>query len=267
MADARIRAADGDHRGALERCLMTETFSRHIGNDTLISYLVSIAVKAMGYRCMDDVVGQAVGDVALLEWLKRELATGSGHEVSPIRPLKFEREIALDTLRTDKVERLVDLLGESDEKKRAAIRARASEEELARGRRVYAERMTSMLDILGAGLPYEEAAPEMERLSDDLDPNAPGEWAAGALMPTIGRIYNLKTRSVSDARAIRIGVDICLQRAKNGKLPAALPAGSPKDPFSGKDFLYERTDGGFVLRCQRKEFGTERLNDYVFAVK
>ena len=267
VADARVRAADGDYRGALERCLMTETFSRHVGDDTLISYLVSIAVKAIGYWCMDDVVGQAVGDAPLLEWLKRELAMGSGHEVSPIRPLRFEREVVLDTLRTDKVERLVDLLGESDEKERAEVRARASEEELARGRRLYAERMTSMLDILGADLPYEEAAPEMERLSDDFDPNAPGEWAAGALMPTIGRVYTLKTRSVSDARAIRIGVEICLQKAKTGKLPAALPADSPKDPFSGKDFLYERTEDGFVLRCQRKEFGTERLNEYVFAVK
>jgi hypothetical protein len=216
---------------------------------------------------MDDVVGQAVGDAPLLEWLKRELAMGSGHEVSPIRPLKFEREIALDTLRMDKVEKLVDLLAESDEKKRAEVRARASEEELARGRRVYSERMTSMLDILGADLPYEEAAPEMERLSDDFDPNAPGEWAAGALMPTIGRIYTLTTRSVSDARAIRIGVEICLQKAKTGKLPAALPAGSPKDPFSGEDYVYERMDDGFVLRCRRKEFRTERLNEYVFSVK
>ena len=267
MADARIRAADGDYRGALGRCLMTETFSRHIGGDTLISYLVSIAVKAMGYRCMDDVVGQAVADAPLLEWLKRELAMGSAYEVSPLEPLKFEREIGLDTLRMDKLESLVDLLGESDEKKRAEVRARASEEELARGRRVYSERMTSMLDILGADLPYEEAAPEMERVSDDFDPNAPGEWAAGALMPTIGRIYTLKTRSVSDARAIRIGVEICLHKAKTGKLPAALPAGSPKDPFSGEDYVYERTDCGFVLRCRRKELGTDRLNEYVFSVK
>jgi len=99
VADARIRAADGDYRGALERCLLTETFSRHIGDDTLISYLVSIAVKAAGYGCMDDVVGQAVDDVALLQWLKRELSTGSGYEASPVRPLKFEREIGLDTFR------------------------------------------------------------------------------------------------------------------------------------------------------------------------
>ena len=34
MADARIHAVDGDYRGALERCLTTGTFARHIGDDT-----------------------------------------------------------------------------------------------------------------------------------------------------------------------------------------------------------------------------------------
>jgi hypothetical protein len=267
VADARVRAVDGDYRGALERCLMTETFSRHIGDDTLISYLVSIAVKAVGYRCMDDVVGQAADDAALLEWLKRELATGSGYEVSPMRPLKFEREIVMDTLRMDKIDQLATLLAEADEKVQAEIRARANEEELKLGRQVYSERVTSALEILVADGPYEETFTQLERLSEDLDPNAPGEWAAGALMPAIGRIYNLKTRSVSDARAIRIGVEICLQRAKTGRLPKALPVGSPKDPFSGKDFAYERTDDGFVLRCRQSEMKTERLHEYVFAVK
>ncbi|MEJ2703064.1 MAG: hypothetical protein P8Z79_11545 [Sedimentisphaerales bacterium] len=41
LADARVRAADGDYKGALERCLMTGTFARHIGDDTVISYLVN----------------------------------------------------------------------------------------------------------------------------------------------------------------------------------------------------------------------------------
>jgi len=267
MADARVRAADGDYRGALERCLMTETFSRHIGDDTLISYLVSIAVKAMGYRCMDDVVGQAVDDAPLLEWLKRELSTGSGYEVSPVRPLKFEREIALDTLRMEKIDHFITITNEMDEDVQAKIKARTSEEELALGRRLYSERAILALEILAADGSYEETFTQLERLSEDLDPNAPGEWAAGLLMPAIGRIYNLKTRSVSDARAIRIGVEICLQRAKTGQLPKALPAGSPKDPFSGKEFAYERTDGGFVLRCRAKEMKTERLHEYAFAVK
>ena len=82
IADARIRAADGDYRGALERCLMTGTFARHIGDDTLISYLVSIAVRGLEYRCMQDIMGQAASDAKLLQWLKNELATAGDVIVS-----------------------------------------------------------------------------------------------------------------------------------------------------------------------------------------
>ena len=42
IADGRIRAADGNYNGALERCLVTCTFARHVGDDTLVSYLVSL---------------------------------------------------------------------------------------------------------------------------------------------------------------------------------------------------------------------------------
>jgi len=44
LTDARIRAADGDYRAALERCLMTGKFARHVGDDTFTLYLVSTAV-------------------------------------------------------------------------------------------------------------------------------------------------------------------------------------------------------------------------------
>ena len=49
IADARIRASDGNYKGALERCLMTGTFARHMGDDTVISYLVYLAVRTLGY--------------------------------------------------------------------------------------------------------------------------------------------------------------------------------------------------------------------------
>ena len=100
IADARIRAADGNYRGALERSLTTCTFARHVGDDTLISYLVSLAVRNMGYKCMQDVLGQVGRDAELLRWLRTELSTSSIEALSPARPLKIEMEIvtAHDTL-------------------------------------------------------------------------------------------------------------------------------------------------------------------------
>ncbi|MHC4324156.1 MAG: hypothetical protein ACYSUX_07775, partial [Planctomycetota bacterium] len=85
VADARTRAADGDYRGALERCLVTETFACHISDDTLISYLVTISVRAMAYKCIQDVAALAADDADLLQWLKNELAKSPINTISVIR--------------------------------------------------------------------------------------------------------------------------------------------------------------------------------------
>jgi hypothetical protein len=42
----------------------------------------------------------------------------------------------------------------------------------------------------------------------------------------------------------------------------ALPAGLPKDAFSGKDFKYEKTKDGFVLRCRGRDLGKDELYQY-----
>jgi len=268
IADARVRAADGDCAGALERCLMTDTFARHIGDDTLISYLVSIAVQNMGYKCMTDVIGQASGDAPLLQWLKNELATTSGREATVVRPLKIEMEIALDTLRMENAEQYARLVvSEGDEEKQREILAQASEEVFAKARQIYAECATEALTVLGSSMPYDQVHARLHELMNGFDQNDPASAAAGALAPALARILTLKVRNEAQANAVKIGVEICLQKAESGKLPENLPAGSPKDPFSGADFEYERTDDGFVLRCPGKDLDKDITHEYVFEVK
>ena len=267
VADARVRAADGDCRGGLERCLMTDTLARHIGDDTLISYLVSIAVRNVGYKCMVDVVGQARGDVALLDWLKRELATTSEGQVTPIRPLKIEREIALSTLRMENVEQYARLVASEDEGKQQEILAQANEEAFAKARRVYAEVSAEALSVMASSMPYAEAHARLKVLADRFDPNDPASAAGGPLAPAMATILSVMVREGTRANAVKAGIDICLRKAKSGELPAALPAGLPKDLFSGEDFAYERTDDGFVLRCRGKDLERDTIQEYAFAVK
>ena len=38
----------------------------------------------------------------------------------------------------------------------------------------------------------------------------------------------------------------------------------PKDLFSGKDFIYEKTDTGFTLRCQGKDLAKDLIYEYEF---
>ena len=46
----------------------------------------------------------------------------------------------------------------------------------------------------------------------------------------------------------------------------SLPAGLPKDLFSGKDFLYEKTDAGFTLTGQGKDLDKDIVQKYEFKV-
>jgi len=61
-------------------------------------------------------------------------------------------------------------------------------------------------------------------------------------------------------------VDIYIINAKTGKLPDAIPASLPKDMFSGKDFEYEKTADGFILRCQGRDLLKDEVHEYEFKV-
>lgn len=267
IADARIRASDGDYKGALERCLMTGIFAHHVGDDTLVSYLVSLSVRAMVYKCMQDIIGQAVNDEELLGWLKNELATSSVYTLSPVKPLKIELEIVTDLMQMDNVEKLARVLADSDEKKMADIINKADKKTLEQARRVYSERIKSALTVFSTPMRYEQAHSKLKQLANNFDPNDPASAAAGAFIPALARILTLKIRTDTHANAIKAAIDICMTRAKTGRLPDALPMGLPKDVFSDKDFKYEKTTDAFVLSCRGKDLEKDETYKYEFKVK
>jgi len=267
IADARIRAADGDYRGALERCLMTGTFARHIGDDTLISYLVSIAVRGLEYRCMQDIMGQAASDAKLLQWLKNELATAGDVIVSPIRPMKIEIQIVLNVLQMENAQQYARVVSSgSDDKTQEEILATVNEEIFERARQLYLERANSALTVLSTPMPYDQAHMQLKELMDGFDPNDPSSAAAGALAPSLASVLTVKTRGQTHANAIKVAIEVLLSHARTGRLPNALPVGLPKDAFSGKDFEYDKTKDGFVLRCRAKDLTRDEIHQYEFKV-
>jgi hypothetical protein len=263
IADARIRAADGNYKEALERCLMAGTFARHIGDETFISYLVSRSVRGLAYKCMQDVVGRSAGDAELLQWLKDELAASDIVTLSPVRPLKNEMEIVSDLLRMENVEKLARALAGSDEKKAAVIIRKADEKILERARRMYTERMSSALAVLSTSMPYEQAVAQLKQVAD-FDPNDPSSQIVQAFIPGLDKIFSQKTAIETHANAITAGIEILLSRAKTGQLPDALPPGLPTDAFSGKDFEYAKTKEGFTLRCPGRDLDVYR---YEFKIR
>jgi len=266
IADARIHAADGNYRAALERCLMAGTFARHVGDDTLISYLVSIAVRDLEYKCMRDIMGRAASDAELLRWLKNELAASGPVVVSPVRPMKIEIEIVNNLMQMENIEKLARVLADSDEKKVAQIVEGADEKSLERARRIYSERMNSALTVLSTPMPYEQAHSRLKRLAD-FDQDDPVAMAAKFFTPALDKVLSQRTGIETHANAIKTAIDVLLIHAGTGRLPDALPSGLPQDVFSGKDFEYEKTKEGFILRCRAKSLVADKIQEYEFKIK
>jgi hypothetical protein len=178
--------------------------------------------------------------------------------------LKFEQEICMDTLRMENAAEYARAIAQGDEQE---ILAGASEELFARARKIYGDCVTEGLAILAGSTPYVRAHPRLKELSDTFDPNDPAAGAAGALIPSLARMLTLKVRAEAQSNAMKAGVELCLRKAETGNLPTALPAGFPKDPFSGEDFEYERVDDGFILRCQVKDLDKDIRYEYAFKLK
>lgn len=264
IADARVQAVDGDYRGALERCLMMERFALHVGDDTLISYLVTTALRNLACTCMKDVISQAAGDVELLRWLKKELAKSKVNTLSLIRPMKLEIESVTELMQMENIKELAQMLADSDEKKMAEIISKTDSKLLQKARQVYSERMNSMVEVLETAMPYEQAYSKLANLAGDLDSSDPTATAARYFIPAINKVFSQKTWIETQDNAIKAGIQILLDRARTGQIADELPAGLPKDLFSGKDFKYEKTKDGFILHCRDKDLGKDELYQFEF---
>jgi hypothetical protein len=269
LADARIHAFDGDHRGALERCLQIDRLARHIGDDPLISYIVAVAVQRLEYQCMNDIIAMASQDADLLWWLKNELAAAGPTKLSAAAPLKNEMEIVLNLMQMDKLDKLTSVIAMAAQKDNDMTESLASVDEatLARARQLYSGYLTSAMAVLGGTKPYGQAYGELTAPIGEPDPKDPAAAIVRAIMPGMPSILSVKTVAETCANATRAGLEVCLQRAETGRLPQVLPEGLPKDPFSGQDFQYERTAKGFVLRCRGKDLAKDKTYEYAFTVK
>ena len=208
--------------------------------------------------------GPAAGDAGILQWLKNNLDKSSINIPTPVRPLKIEIEIVTDLMRIENVEKFAWIMAVSNEKKAKEIIKKADEKTLEQAKRIYSERMNSALTVLSTPMPYEQAHSRLEQLTDDFDENDPTSKTAGAFMPALTKILTLKTRAEAHANAIKAGIEVLLDRARTGQFADTLPAGLPKDPFSGEDFKYEKTKDGFILSCPGKDLGKNELYQFEF---
>ena len=83
----------------------------------------------------------------------------------------------------------------------------------------------------------------------------------------LDRHYPFLIGHQAHTNGIKAAVEVYLTLAKTERLPEKLPDFLPKDPFTGRDFVYETTDEGFALRCQGEEFLRRKNRFLEFKVK
>jgi len=272
-AEIRILAAEGDYRQALDRCLTLRKISHHMGDETIISLLVSMSIDRMADNHIQYLLADMPQDLQTLTWLKNQLIVIESRTLSSKATLKYEKELSLEHMHLDKLKELVEIvIGEpvAPDSKEAEQLRKADKAFIEKTRDYYINHMDVLQTILSTPMTYEKTYTELKNLSEQPQKDVTENTAASItsiVAPAFGRLYSIEIRDKTLSNAIRAAVEVYITKAKTGQLPEDLPAGLPKDLFSGKDFKYEKTKDGFVLRCRSKDLEKDETYKYEFKVK
>jgi len=256
-ADARMLAEKGDYKEALERCITVHKMGIHVGNDTVIQVVISSAIGSMANKCIVDILPHVSNNTETLEWLGGQLADISGRVPSMRAAIGNEAKFYFMSPadRKELIEGVRELGLSKDELDKAdKIFSQHNENEFYVRATEYYQGILSRVQI-AYDLPYPQATQAMEDLNKEIENTTkakPEAVMTRILFPGINQFVMIDIRNRTQFNAVLAGIDIYLVRAKTGKLPDELPAGLPKDLFSGKDFLYAKTGAGFTLTGQGK---------------
>jgi len=272
-AKAQILSENGDHKAALNKCLTIHKMANHVGEDLLISYLIATSLNSLANKHIAEVLSEMPEDLETLTWLKRRIVSISGNVASIKAAMIKEKEIAMHEIRKEKIDVILESMGDemlNDRTNANAIeKIRKGDDKFFRDSRYYYSNV--MTDaIVALDLPYLQSHKILEALNDRIQKEAkenPAAILTAILTPAATRICSVGTKNMTFFNAIKVALDIYVVKAKTGQLPDKLPAGLPKDLFSGKDFKYEKTKDGFVLSCRGKDLDKNETYKYEFKVK
>ncbi len=265
--DARMQAQRGDYRKALGRCISIYKMARHLNERPILGYLVGAAINAATNRCMTLILSDMPQDIETLTWLRDKLTEFDKRPFSIEPVLRWKREAGIISMSPEKIGNVVRSgLDDGPFKKKILQKILEADEQFFDRNKAY---WNKYMDAVQAAfdLPYLGAYSKLKQLdekpSKEFSKN-PDATLAAACSPTWWKIYTLSTRLGSHSNAIKAAIEIYIIKAKTGKLPDALPADLPRDLFSGKDFQYEKTKTGFILRCQGKDLDKDEAYEYEF---
>lgn len=244
--------------------------ARHINERPIICYLVTVAIKAANHRCMTQILSDMPQDIKTLTWLRDELDELDKRPFSIEPILRWKRQAGIISMSPDKIDNAVRSgLDDGPFKEKVLKKILEADEQFFDRNKAY---WNEYMDAVQAAfeLPYPQAYSKLKQLdekpSKEFSKN-PDATLTAACSPAWLKIYTISTRLGSHSNAVKAAIEIYIIKAKTGNLPDALPAGLPRDLFSGKDFEYEKTKDGFVLRCRSKDLDKDEAYEYEFKVK
>ncbi len=273
LADGRILAAEGNYRQALERCVSVYRMAGQLGDDVLVSVLVSAAITAQANKGVTAILERMPADAGTLTWLKGQLAAMPVATLGVEKSMAVERQVTADYMRPQRREELIKVLVESVNISEAGrvsedeIRKTATDTALQRAREYYANYMDSALVVLTGPMPYAEGYAKLQELTKRAEQDAakdPAVHLFRAAVPAMAKMYNTQVRHQADLHALQAAIDVYLAKAATGRVPGTLPAASPRDPYTGGQFKYEVTANGFVLRSGAKDLDKNEVREYRF---
>jgi len=273
VTDAQKLTEDGNIKEAFSRCLTAHRMANHLSSDDLlISNLVGIAIHAKSDKTIKNILSRTSNSAEMLVWLKGKIVTVSQKQSSLKTVLKAESEIAVREMRKEKLADILDLEPDGEIWKKLPADSlekikQGDEAFFKASRTYYTNFITTVQEILN--MPYPEAYRQLEELTQKSIKDAstnPGAVFAVIFAPTLTKLLSMEIRYKTSVNALDCALGIYAHKAGAGELPDEIPADSPKDLFSGKDFEYEKTKDGFVFRCRGKDLFKDEIHEYEFKV-
>jgi len=264
LLDAQIKAGEGNVEEAVEQSLACFRIARHIKKDTtIISSLVGISVEQLACEAIGSILSKHAVNEKLLIEVRDTLNEMTENYGTMKQCLRMEVDIAAEYMRTKNIPELLEVLGVKDDEKTAEL----DEEMLDKSIEYYRKHMETMVKTFE--LPYAKAIAEMQetqkKMEEDVKKNNEAVLAS-VIAPAMEKCLNNEIAALNRINALRCAVEIYLQKLKEGSLPDKLPSGAAKDTFSNKNFIYEKKEDGFILRCQGKDLVKDEVHEYEFKV-
>ena len=264
LLDAQIKASEGNIEEAMEKSLTCFRIARHIKKDTtIISSLVGISVEQLACETIGSILSKQAVSEKLLKHVRDTLKELTRDYGTMKECLRMEAEIVATYMGTKNIPELLEVLGVKNDEKTAEL----DEEMLNKSIEYYRKYMDNMLKTFKQ--PYAKAIGQMQEIQKSMEEDVKKNneaVLASAIAPAMAKCLNNEVLALNRINALRCAVEIYLRKLKDGPLPDKFPSGTAKDNFSGKDFIYEKKDSGFILRCQGKDLVKDEVHEYEFKV-